>query len=210
MAFITGHENPTKSEGNLDWAALAKFPGTLVIYMGMARLELIVQVLLQHGKAADTPAAVIQCVSTGHQITRTTTLAQLDRFVRDEGLMAPAIIMIGPVVDLKPPRSWFESQPLFGKRIVITRPQAQAGEMLRRLDRLGAITHLLPAVEVREPADWKLVDDAISRISDFQWLVFTSVNGVQFFVRRLMDTGRDLRALGPFAWRPSGRARPRR
>lgn len=196
VAFITGHENPTKQESSLDWNALAKFPGTLVIYMGMARLELIVQVLLERGKPADTPAAVIQLVSTGHQITRTTTLANLDRIVRDEGLMAPAIIMIGPVVNLRPPRSWFEAQPLFGKRVVVTRPRNQAAEMVRRLERLGAITHLLPAVEVRDPRDWQPVDNAIDRLARFDWLVFTSVNGVERFFERLLHTGRDLRALG--------------
>src|SRR5262245_45126388 len=196
VAFITGHENPTKPESSLDWAALARFPGTLVIYMGMARLELIVQVLLQQGKPPDTPAAVIQMVASGHQLTRTTTLAQLDRMVRDEGLMAPAIILIGPVVELRPPQSWFESQSLFGKRVLVTRPRGQARELIRRLERSGAIPFLLPAVEIRDPPDWQPVDDAIARLASFDWLVFTSVNGVQRFFGRLFASGRDLRVLG--------------
>jgi uroporphyrinogen III methyltransferase/synthase len=196
VAFITGHENPTKAESSLDWPALSRFPGTLVIYMGMARLELIVQVLLKNGKPADTPAAVIQMVASGHQLTRTTTLGELDRTVRDEGLMAPAMIVIGPVVSLRPPRSWFEARPLFGKRVLVTRPRGQANDLVRRLERLGAIPYLLPAVEVRDPPDWRPVDDAIARLASFDWLVFTSVNGVERLFRRLFDTGRDLRALG--------------
>jgi len=195
VALITGHENPTKPEISLDWKALAQFPGTLAIYMGIARLELIVQVLLQHGKPSDTPAAVVQLASTGHQQTRTTTLAKLADVVRDEGLMAPAIILIGPVVGLRPEKSWFERRPIFGQRVLVTRPQHQAGEMLRRLEELGAIPYLLPAVEVHDPKDWRPVDEAISRLHDFSWLVFTSSNGVQKFFVRLLGLGHDLRNL---------------
>jgi uroporphyrinogen III methyltransferase/synthase len=196
VAFITGHENPTKPESSLDWSALAKFPGTLAIYMGMARLELIVKVLLEHGKPPDTPAAIVQTASTGAQITRTTVLSKLDQTMRDEGLMAPAVIVIGPVVELRPPRSWFEARPLFGRRVLVTRPKHQAGDMVRRLEELGAVPSVLPAVEVRDPADWSPVDSAMARLSDYDWLVFTSANGVESFFRRLFKTGRDLRAVG--------------
>jgi uroporphyrinogen III methyltransferase/synthase len=196
VALITGHENPTKPESSLDWEVLARFPGTLAIYMGMARLELIVQVLLEKGKPHDTPAAVVQMVSNGHQITRVTTLADVARMARDEGLMAPAIVLIGPVVNFRPPKSWFESRPLFGKRVLVTRPRHQAEEMVRRFEQLGALTYLLPAVEIRDPADWRPVDHAIARLIDYRWLVFTSANGVRSFFSRLIATGRDLRAVG--------------
>ncbi len=197
VALITGHENPTNPLGHLDWTALAQFPGTLVVYMGMARLELIVQVLLERGKPPETPAAVVQMASTGLQLTRTTTLANLDREVRQEGLMPPAIIVIGPVVNLRPVQSWLERQPLFGRRVLVTRPKHQANSILRRLEHLGAITYLLPAVEVRDPDDWGPVDAAIRRLTDYDWLVFTSTNGVERFFRRMFDLGFDLRALGP-------------
>jgi uroporphyrinogen III methyltransferase/synthase len=196
VALITGHENPTKPENSLDWNALAKFPGTLAIYMGMARLELIVKVLLERGKSPNTPAAVVQIVSTGQQLTRTTTLANLDRMVRDEGLMAPAIIVIGPVVNLRPVQSWFERQALFGRRVLVTRPGHQAGSLLRRLEHLGAITYLLPAVEVRDPDDWRPVDNAIRGLAEHDWLVFTSANGVERFFGRVFALGFDLRVLG--------------
>lgn len=195
VAFITGHENPTKSEISLDWSALAKFPGTLAIYMGMARLELIVQVLMQHGKAADTPAAVVQLATTGQQQTRTTTLAKLADTVRAEGIMAPAIILIGPIVALRPERCWFEKRPLFGQRVLVTRPRHQSAEMLRHLEELGAVAISLPAVAICDPADWTPVDDAIRRLAEYQWLVFTSSNGVQKFLDRLFRLGYDLRHL---------------
>ena len=195
VAFITGHENPTKPESILDWAALAKFPGTLAIYMGIARLELIVQVLLQHGKPPDTPAAVVQTASTGHQITRRTVLSKLDQTVRDEGLMAPAIVFIGPVVDLRPEHAWFESRPLYGKRVLVTRPQHVAAAIVRRLETLGALVYVLPAVEIHDPPDWTPVDAAIARLAEVDWLVFTSVNGVSRFFGRLLSRGHDLRCL---------------
>ena len=196
VALITGHENPTKPESSLDWAALAKFPGTLAIYMGMARLELIVQVLLEHGKPPDTPAAIVQTASTGTQITRTTVLSKLDQTMRDEGLMAPAIVLIGPVVALRPAQSWFESRPLFGRRVLVTRPKHQAGDLVRRLEELGAVPSVLSAVEVRDPPDWGPVDAALSRLAEYDWLVFTSTNGVSFFFERLFKTGRDVRTVG--------------
>jgi uroporphyrinogen III methyltransferase / synthase len=196
VAFVTGHENPTKPESSVDWSALAHFPGTLVIYMGVARLELIAKVLLENGKPADTPAAVIQTASLGSQLTRTTTLDNLDAMVRAEGLMPPAIVIIGPVVDFRPVQSWFERRPLFGQRVLVTRPRHQAAEMIHKLEQLGANVFQLPVVEVRDPPDWSPVDDAIRRLSEYDWLVFTSVNGVQRFIQRLLEVGFDLRALG--------------
>jgi uroporphyrinogen III methyltransferase/synthase len=196
VAFVTGHENPTKPESSVDWAALARFPGTIVIYMGMAQLELIAKVLLEHGKPADTPAAVVQTASLGNQITRTTTLAQLDAMVRAEGLMPPAIVIIGPVVDFRPPQSWFERRPLFGQRVLVTRPREQAADMIRKLEELGATTFLLPVIEIRDPPAWTAVDSAIRRLAEYDWLIFTSLNGVQRFFRRMFELGFDLRELG--------------
>src|SRR5262245_3411188 len=132
----------------------------------------------------------------GHEVARVGTLATLDRVARDEGLMPPAVIMIGPVVEFRPPHSWFERRPLFGKRVLVTRPRHQAQDMVRKLEQLGAITYVLPAVEVHDPADWKPVDEAIARLGEYQWLVFTSANGVERFFARLLTTGRDLRAMG--------------
>jgi uroporphyrinogen III methyltransferase/synthase len=124
-------------------------------------------------------------------------LAGLPESVRAAGLKAPALIVVGPVVSLRAELAWFERRPLFGKRVLVTRPLQQAGGLARRLEELGAQVSVLPAVEVRGPADWGPVDRALDELATFQWLVFTSANGVEYFLRRLLETGRDLRALGP-------------
>ncbi len=196
VAFVTGHENPLKPDSSLDWELLARFPGTLVIYMGISRLPLIVRGLLEHGKRADTPAAVVRWASTGHQQTVEAPLRDLAAAVQASGLTAPAVVLIGDVVGLRPRIAWFEQRPLFGKRVLVTRPQHQAGTFVRRLEQLGAVPFPLPTVEIRAPAEWGPVDRALASLADYQWLVFTSHNGVHAFVRRLRKTGRDLRALG--------------
>jgi len=196
VAFVTGHENTDKHESALDWSLLARFPGTLVIYMGMSRLRHIVEDLIKHGKKVDTPAAVVHLASTGGQRTVEAPLADLPAAAQKAGLKSPAVILVGEVVGLRGELAWFEQRPLFGKSVLVTRPKHQAGDLASRLDQLGAMVHLLPAIEIRDPPDWGPVDRALERLGSFQWLVFTSVNGVHAFVRRLRKTGRDLRALG--------------
>jgi uroporphyrinogen III methyltransferase/synthase len=196
VALVTGHEDPAKPDNLLDWSALAGFPGTLVVYMGMKRLPEIVAALIEHGKAADTPAAALHWAGTPQQRTIQATLSALPERVRSSGLGSPAIVVIGAVVGLRKELAWFEKQPLFGKRIVVTRPRVQAGELARQLEQRGAAVFLLPVVEIREPADWGPVDRALHHLADYDWLVFTSANGVHFFVQRLRHLGHDLRALG--------------
>jgi len=196
VAFVTGHEDPDKPGNALDWRALAHFPGTLVVYMGITRLPQIVQRLLDHGTDAQTPAAVIHWGATGTQRTLSAPLVDLTGRVREADLRSPAIVVIGPVAALRARLAWVEQRPLFGKRVLVTRPRAQAGEMIHQLEILGAAAHALSVVEIREPADWSPVDEALQRIAEFHWLVFTSANGVHAFVRRLRQQGLDLRALG--------------
>ncbi len=196
VALVTGHENPAKDESLLDWEVLARFPGTLVVYMGFARLGKVVQSLLDHGKSPDTPAAVVQLASTGDQRTVEGTLASLPAAVQAAGLAPPAILLVGPVVALRARLAWFEARPLFGKRVLVTRPRQQAGELVHRLEELGAVPVALPVVEIREPADWAPVDRALADLGEYHWVVFTSTNGVHAFLRRLRQTGRDVRALG--------------
>ena len=196
VAFVTGHENPHKPESALDWHALAHFPGTLVIYMGMSRLERIVALLLAEGKDPQTPAAIVQYATLGMQHTLVAPLVDLPRRVREEGLTAPALILIGPVIALRQELAWFERRPLFSKRVLVTRPRHQAGEMVHRLIELGAIPFVLPTVEIREITDWAPVDQAIRALRQYAWLVFTSANGVRAFMGRLEKLGFDMRALG--------------
>ncbi|MFO0926629.1 MAG: uroporphyrinogen-III C-methyltransferase [Gemmataceae bacterium] len=196
VALVTGHEQPGKPSSRLDWEALARFPGTLVFYMGVSRVAPIVQALTAHGLAGDTPAAVVERASTPAQRTVTATLAALPAVVEREGVRAPALLLIGPVVTLRDSIAWFERRPLFGKTVLVTRPRHQAADMVRQIEELGGAAVVLPTVEVLDPPDWSAVDGALARLATFHWLVFTSVNGVDTFVRRLRQTGRDLRALG--------------
>ncbi len=196
VAFLTGHENPDKPESALDWSALARFPGTLVVYMGMSRLDRITRALLDHGKDPATPAAAVQWASTGQQHTVTASLADLPTAVRSGGLTPPALILIGSVVSLRTELSWFEKLPLFGKRVLVTRPRHQAGDLVHRLVQLGALPLVLPALDIREPDDWGPVDRALQQLDKYDWLVFTSANGVHALLERLPRVGRDVRALG--------------
>ncbi len=196
VAFVTGHEQPGKPESTLDWSVLARFPGTLVVYMGMSRLAQIVKVLLEHGKAGEAPSAAVHWATTGEQRTVAAPLGELCAAVQKAGITAPAIVIVGSVVGLRHELAWFERRPLFGKRILVTRPRHQAGDLVHRLELLGAVTSVLPAVEIKEPGDWSEVDRALANLPSYQWLVFTSANGVQALIGRLKKLGKDLRALG--------------
>jgi uroporphyrinogen III methyltransferase/synthase len=196
VALVAGHEDPAKGASNIDWSVLAGFPGTLVVYMGIARLRQIAAALMAHGKAADCPAAVVQLASTGAQRTVAAPLARLPDAVTAARLESPAILLIGPVVALRAQLAWAERRPLFGKRVLVTRPRAQGEDLAARLEELGAIPILLPTVAIGEPADWAPVDRALFQLAEYDWLVFTSANGVHALVSRLRKLGRDLRALG--------------
>ena len=198
VALITGHEMPNKPGNPLDWKALAAFPGTLCIYMGVAKLPVIVSELLKYGMSADTPACIVERASTGDQRTIFTRLADLEESRRNAGLEAPGLIVIGEAVKHRPPHSWWESRPLFGQRVLVTRPAHQASGMIGKLEQLGAVVHRLPTVEIREPADFGPLDRALKQLAecDWDWVVFTSANGVHAFVRRIEAMGCDLRLLG--------------
>ncbi|MCR9229764.1 MAG: uroporphyrinogen-III C-methyltransferase [bacterium] len=195
VALITGHEDPTKPDSALDYDVLAKFPGTLVFYMGLHKLERIVESLIQAGKAEETPAAVISRGTTPFQKTVQSTLSQLPEQVRQAGLVAPSLIVIGDCVSLRDQIAWFEDKPLFGLRIGITRAEEQSEPEIKRALELGAQPVLLPTIEIGPPADWEPVDAAIARLDEYQWLVFTSANGVNYFLNRLWETGYDARKL---------------
>jgi uroporphyrinogen III methyltransferase / synthase len=198
VAFVTGHELPNKPGNRLDWKALAAFPGTLAIYMGIARLPVITGELLKYGKHPDTPAGIIERASVGEQRSVFATLATLEEARRHAGLEAPGLILIGEAVAQRAPHPWFENRPLFGQRVLVTRPAHQAAGMVRKLEHLGAVVSRMPVIEIREPADVSPVDRALDQLRDdaWDWLVFTSANGVHALLRRLDALGRDLRDLG--------------
>lgn len=195
VAFITGHEDQHKTESSIHWASLARGVGTLVFLMGVKNLPNITQQLLQHGKPADTPVALVRWGTTARQVTVAGTLDNIVQRVQEAGLKAPAIIVIGDVVILRESMQWYEQRPLLGKRIVVTRARAQASDLIRRLADLGAECLEYPTIKTMPPADWTPLDNAIGNLSGYNWLIFTSVNGVKFFFQRLFALGKDVRVL---------------
>lgn len=193
VAFVTGHEDPTKEASDIAWDKLATGFGTLVFYMGAKNLPQIVHQLLANGLAAGTPAAVVQWGTTPRQ--RTVTAALADISVRAAGIEAPAVLIVGRVAALREELAWFERRPLFGRRIVVTRARAQTSELCQRLEALGAEALEMPTIRVEPPADWGPLDQAIAQLHTFQWILFTSVNGVDSFFARLLAAGKDARAL---------------
>ncbi len=195
VAFVTGHEDPSKPESSLDYDVLARFPGTLVFYMGLHRLPTITQSLIAAGLPSSTPAAVISRGATSRQRTLTATLAELSERVVAAGLRPPSLIVVGPCVTRHERLAWFESKPLFGKRIGITRPDGQADPQIARAIELGAEPVLMPTICIEPIEDWSVVDLTLARLESFDWLVFTSVNGVRALLDRLWQIGGDVRDL---------------
>ncbi|MBU0698867.1 MAG: uroporphyrinogen-III C-methyltransferase [Pseudomonadota bacterium] len=195
LAFVTGHEDPTKEESNIDWAALARGIGTVVFLMGVKNLAHIARQLIDHGRRPDTPVALIRWGTTPRQVTVTGTLATIVEQVAAAGLKAPAIIVVGDVVELRESMKWFEKRPLLGKTVVVTRSREQASELVNRLSELGAECLEFPTIKVVPPQDAEPLERAIERLSSYDWLVFTSVNGVNFFFERLFAKNKDVRAL---------------
>jgi uroporphyrinogen III methyltransferase/synthase len=196
VAFITGHEDPTKPDPVLDYAPLARFPGTLVFYMGLHRLPQITRSLRDCGLDPTTPAAVLCRVTTPAQTTLTGTLATIADLATAAGIAPPSLLVLGECVRDRGPLVWYERRPLFGLSIGIPRAAEQGAELVPQLLELGADPLLMPVLEIAPPPDWQLVDAVLDRLSQYHWLVFTSVNGVDFLLRRLLERGGDLRALG--------------
>ena len=198
VALVTGHELPGKAGNILDWQALANFPGTLAIYMGVSRLPILVAEMLKWGKDPATPSCLVERAGTGEMRSVSAPLAELDAARRAAGLEAPGLILIGAVVALRREPSWRESKPLFGVRVMVTRPRHQARELVHRLESLGAVPVVLPGIVIREPADTGPLDAALGHLAEgrWDWLVFSSSNGVHGFVKRLLAHGRDLRDFG--------------
>jgi uroporphyrinogen III methyltransferase/synthase len=196
VAFITGHEDPTKGESDVDWARLASGAETLVLYMGVGRLAEICAELIAAGRDPETPVACVGRGTLPEQRTVGGTLEDIAEKVAEANLKPPAIAVIGDVVGLREEGlGWFERRPLFGRRVVVTRARVQAGELSRKLEALGAKVLEFPTIEIRPPEDFEPLDEAIRNLDSFDWIVFTSVNGVEAFVERLGHHGLDLRAV---------------
>ena len=195
VAFITGHEDPGKEGSDIAWDKVATGAGTLVFVMGVGSLPLIAENLMAHGRSPETPVAVIYRGTVPEQRTLVGKLQDIGRLARGNDIKPPAIIVVGEVVRLRDELNWFETKPLFGKRIVVTRPAEQAGGFLKGLSRLGAECIEFPTIKVVPPDAWDAFDRAIDDLENYQWLLFTSVNGVRCFLRRLEFLGKDVRDL---------------
>lgn len=195
VTFVTGHEDPTKGESSLEWPRLATANGTLVFLMGMKNLPAIVEHLLAEGKSGDTPVALIRWGTRSSQRTIVGTLADIVDKAEQAEMEPPTIIVVGEVVRLREQLNWFERKPLFGKRILITRAREQAEELSALVIENGGEPVECPTIEIVPPEDWSPVDRAIASLHGYQWLVFTSANGVRLFMQRLQQAGRDARAL---------------
>jgi uroporphyrinogen III methyltransferase/synthase len=196
VSFITGHENPDKKETRMQWSIYARSNATLVFLMGVKNLTNIAKNLINNGKSPDTPVALVRWGTTARQQTVTGTLETIVEKVKKAKLKSPAIIVIGSVVSLRDELAWFDKRPLFGKRIVITRARAQASSLVSKLSKLGAQCIEIPTIKIAPPEDISPLKKSIENIHNYDWLVFTSVNGVKFFFNTLFDMGKDVRALG--------------
>ena len=194
---ITGHEDPTKEETQVDWASVAKFFGTRVILMGVERIGTIADELMRHGAARETPVAMVHRGTTGKQQTIQGTLATIAEVAAKADFKPPAVTVIGEVARLRENLNWFEKRPLFGKRIVATRSREQASELVRRLGELGADVLEIPTIRIQPPPSLAPLHEAVEAMGEYDWLVFTSPNGVDAFFREFFSRHKDLREIGP-------------
>lgn len=195
VSFVTGHEDPEKPASKVHWEHIAPGEGTLVFFMGMKNIVNIVENLITNGRRPDSPVAAIQWGTRTDQKVVTGTLRDIVLKVKEARLGPPAIIVVGDVVRLRDKLNWYESKPLFGRRIVVTRSRDQASVFAELLIGLGATTIEFPAIEVVPPSSWEELDRAIDEIESFNWLILTSANAVRFFFDRLRERGRDVRLL---------------
>lgn len=196
VALVTGHERDDKDESHLDYKALAAFPGTLVFYMGVKFAGRWSGALMEHGKSPDTPVAVVQWCSRARQQTCKCTLGTVAQVIGEKGLRPPALFVVGKVVDHAPALSWFQERPLFGTTVLVAGSKRTSSKLRQRLAVVGAEVLTQPAIRVTPPSDWSATDSALDRMDEYDWLVFTSGNGVDGLLNRIFEKGGDLRSLG--------------
>ncbi len=189
ITFVTGHD-----VDGIDWTKIGHAE-TLVIFMGLTTFGEIGKKLIAGGRPADTPAAAIRWGTRPDQQTIVGTISDLPERVAEADLKPPALVIVGEVVSLREELDWFERLPLFGQRVVLTRAEEQSAESAEQLRRLGADVVVAPTIEIQEPSSWDPIDAAIDALETYDWLIFTSRNGVDRFLNRLDSSARDLRAI---------------
>ncbi len=195
FAVITGHEDPLKNATAIAWEHLGPAHGTLVFLMGMENLEMIAQKLVENGKDPETPVGIIQWGTRPEQRTLVGKLNNISCLVKEQGFTNPSIIIVGEVVSLRDKLQWFEKRPLFGNRVIVTRARHQASALSQVIEDLGGEAWEFPAIELAPPTEPERLIKALGNLKHFQWLVFTSVNGVEAFFKELNIQKKDIRDL---------------
>ncbi len=196
VTFFTGHEDPAKSESSIDFAALAKLGGTQVMLMGVERIAAISREMQAKGMRPDLPVALIRWATTGRQETLVGNLENIAQRVADAGFEAPAVAVFGEVVSLRDELNWFEGRPLSGKRIVVTRTRTQAGVLSAQLRAIGADVIELPTIRIEPPSDLRAFAELVQDAHAYDWIVFTSPNGVTAFFDLFYKLYDDAREIG--------------
>jgi uroporphyrinogen III methyltransferase / synthase len=195
VTFVRGHEAEHAKKPHVDWASLCKLGGTVVCYSGPKQLPGILDSMTAHGWAKNDAAALVFNGTMPNQETIQATMGELADMARQPKFKNPAMLIVGRVTGLREHLRWFDARPLFGKRIVVTRPREQAAELVEALEQLGATVVEAPTVRIVPPEDFAPLDDACAAVGQFKWIVFTSVNGVDYFFQRLHAGPTDTRAL---------------
>ena len=196
VTFIRGHEDEGKAPASIDWTSLARLDGTLVCYAGPLQLPEMLSALLAHGRSPDDSAAVVYDGTRPTQETIAGTLREMAETVAQAANRRPAIAVVGRVVALREHLRWFDARPLFGKRVLVTRPRDQSLDFVERLEAMGADAIEAPMIRILPPEDYGPLDEASARAGDFDWIVFSSANAADAFMERLLAGPKDLRALG--------------
>lgn len=196
LTIFSGHESSDKMKSDIDYAHLAKTPGTKVFLMGVARLRFITASLIEHGASSATPIALTRWATTGRQKTITGTLSDIADIAEKENFKAPAVGVIGEIIKEMDKIDWYENRPLKGKRIVVTRSQEQASGLVRELTALGADVMELPVLRIVDPVNKMEFAEGVAQAHTYDWLVFSSTNGVRRFFDAFYATYKDARSLG--------------
>ncbi len=196
LTFVRGHEDEGKTRASVDWTSLARLDGTIVCYAGAQQVASLVHTLVSHGRPPEDSAAVVYDGTLPTQETVTGSLDQIARIAKNSTDRRPAVLVVGRVAALRDHLRWFDARPLFGKRVLVTRPREQAAELVDRLEAAGAEAIEAPMIRIAPPEDLGPLDDACAHARSFDWMVFSSANAVDSFINRLLAGANDLRALG--------------
>jgi uroporphyrinogen III methyltransferase/synthase len=192
LAVVPGYEDVTKKESSIDWSRLATGVGTIVFLMTVKNISQVCKKLIENGRKPDTPVAVVRWGTRADQTTLVGELSNISDLVKENEIKPPAVMVVGDVVKLRETLAWYEKKPLFGQRVLVTRQHTLGFEPL---EELGAELVEFRTIDIVPPNDWTELDQAIEKIDSYDWLIFTSVNGVKFFFQRLLDRNRDIRDL---------------